>query len=245
MQSSERFFARLARRSTQIAGQRCRLFAVLPCESCSCYSRVPWFSPGFRRDGPSVAAQFQGVQKRGPRGLPGRYLVNGIPLEPWLRTSLWRTFGGRDAVVYDHADAIRTDHQGSSMDIGGAIAACLSREVALRASASYSGNIDSENQESLPGSIGLPIGWRSDAGPTDRTARTCPPRCASDGALASSGTPWLRKVCQATGLNHLTLAVAELPRSIAFYQGALSGRPKARWARVRTCRLASCGCACH
>lgn len=91
--------------------------------------------------------------------LKGCYQVNGTPLEPWLRANLWHNFGGRDAVVYDHADAIRTDHQGSSMDIGGGVAARLSDEVALYASATYSGNIDSENQESLSGSIGLRFSW--------------------------------------------------------------------------------------
>ncbi|MBB4865637.1 outer membrane autotransporter protein [Pseudomonas nitritireducens] len=91
--------------------------------------------------------------------LKGRYLVNGTALEPWLRSNLWHNFGGRDAVVYDHADAIRTDHQGSSMDIGGGVAVQLSKEVALYASATYSGNIDSENQESLSGSLGLRISW--------------------------------------------------------------------------------------
>ncbi|MDN6859861.1 autotransporter outer membrane beta-barrel domain-containing protein [Pseudomonas sp. CAN2814] len=91
--------------------------------------------------------------------LKGRYLVNGTALEPWLRTNLWHNFGGRDAVVYDHADAIRTDHQSSSMDIGGGVAARLSEAVALYASATYSGNIDSENQESQSGSIGLRISW--------------------------------------------------------------------------------------
>lgn len=91
--------------------------------------------------------------------LKGRYLVNGTPLEPWLRSNLWHSFGGRDAVVYDHAEAIRSDHQGSSMDIGGGVAARLSREVALYASVAYSSNLDSENQESLSGSIGLRISW--------------------------------------------------------------------------------------
>ncbi|MFR0692992.1 fosfomycin resistance glutathione transferase [Enterobacterales bacterium AE_CKDN230030158-1A_HGKHYDSX7] len=32
------------------------------------------------------------------------------------------------------------------------------------------------------------------------------------------------------GLNHLTLAVTDLPRSVAFYQGVLGGRLRARWA---------------
>lgn len=91
--------------------------------------------------------------------LKGRYLVNGTALEPWLRSNLWHNFGGRDAVVYDHADAIRTDHQGSSMDIGGGVAVQLSKEIALYASATYSGNIDSENQESLSGSLGLRVSW--------------------------------------------------------------------------------------
>ncbi|MFS2126961.1 autotransporter outer membrane beta-barrel domain-containing protein, partial [Pseudomonas sp. Pseusp97] len=91
--------------------------------------------------------------------LKGRYLVNGTPLEPWLRTNLWHNFGGRDAVVYDHADAIRTDHQGSSMDIGAGIAARLSPDLSLYASAAYSSNLDSENQESLSGSIGLRVSW--------------------------------------------------------------------------------------
>ncbi|TLP70188.1 autotransporter outer membrane beta-barrel domain-containing protein [Pseudomonas nitroreducens] len=91
--------------------------------------------------------------------LKGRYLVNGTPLEPWLRTNLWHNFGGRDAVVYDHMNAIRTDHQGSAMDIGGGIAARLSEEVALYASTTYSGNVDSENQESLSGAVGLRISW--------------------------------------------------------------------------------------
>ncbi|GGL67297.1 VOC family protein [Wenxinia marina] len=34
-----------------------------------------------------------------------------------------------------------------------------------------------------------------------------------------------------TGVNHVTLAVADLDRSLGFWQGVLGGRVRARWAR--------------
>lgn len=48
-----------------------------------------------------------------------------------------------------------------------------------------------------------------------------------------------------TGLNHLTLAVSDLQRSLAFYRDVLQLRVEARGTPARICRCRGCGCVCR
>jgi outer membrane autotransporter protein len=91
--------------------------------------------------------------------LKGRYPLQGVTLEPYLRTNLWRTFGGEDRVTFDHSDRIETRHASTRADLGVGIAARLSSEITLYASGDYSQNLDAHDYRGLRGSLGLRVSW--------------------------------------------------------------------------------------
>lgn len=91
--------------------------------------------------------------------LKGAYEIANVPVEPYVRTNLWRSFGGNDTTRYDAQPVTRTDHTSSTMDIGAGIVARLHPGVSVYASTDYSANIDSRNQEGLSGSLGLRVSW--------------------------------------------------------------------------------------
>ncbi len=91
--------------------------------------------------------------------LKGRYMVSGMPLEPYVRGNLWHTFGGSDTVTFDHVDKIKTEHKSTTADLGVGLVAKVSKEVSLYISADYSGNVDDDNLQGLMGNLGLRISW--------------------------------------------------------------------------------------
>jgi outer membrane autotransporter protein len=50
--------------------------------------------------------------------LKGRYLIDNLPIVPYLRTNLLHSFGGKDTTTYNGLDRIKTEHKASSMDVG-------------------------------------------------------------------------------------------------------------------------------
>lgn len=91
--------------------------------------------------------------------LKGRYMINDIPLEPYLRANLWKTFGGYDTVTYDDVDRIKTEHKSTSADLGGGLVAKLSASVSTYVSASYLTNLDSNDLDGISGTVGVRISW--------------------------------------------------------------------------------------
>jgi outer membrane autotransporter protein len=91
--------------------------------------------------------------------LLGDYQIRGVPVQPYLRTDLWRTSGGDDGVTYDHADTLHTRQRSTTLDLGGGVAARLNNSTQLYLSAGYSRNLDSVAEESLQGTVGLRISW--------------------------------------------------------------------------------------
>lgn len=91
--------------------------------------------------------------------LKGRYPVRGLVVEPWVRTNLWRTIGGKDEVRFDHAERIETRHSATRADIGAGVAASVSHEVSVYASADWSQNLDAHDYRGLRGSVGVRISW--------------------------------------------------------------------------------------
>lgn len=91
--------------------------------------------------------------------MKGAYSVNNVPVEPYLRANLWRSFGGRDATSFDTVEAIKTDHSASSMDVGAGVVARLNSSVSLYGSTDYSANLDSRNLEAISGTLGIRISW--------------------------------------------------------------------------------------
>lgn len=91
--------------------------------------------------------------------LLGDYRIRSMPVQPYLRTDLWRTSGGDNGVTYDHADTLHTRQRSTTLDLGGGVAVRLNNSTQLYLSAGYSRNLDSVAEESLQGTLGLRISW--------------------------------------------------------------------------------------
>jgi outer membrane autotransporter protein len=91
--------------------------------------------------------------------LKGRYQADNIPLEPYVRANLWRTFGGYDTVTYDDVDRIKTEHKSSSADIDAGIAAKLTSDISVYGSVGYSFNLDGNDLSGTTGTVGLRMSW--------------------------------------------------------------------------------------
>lgn len=91
--------------------------------------------------------------------LKGRYLVQNIPLEPYVRANAWKTFGGYDTVTYDDIDRIKSEHKSSSADLGLGVVAKLSSTVSIYMSADYNTNLDSNELDGVSGNLGLRMSW--------------------------------------------------------------------------------------
>jgi outer membrane autotransporter protein len=91
--------------------------------------------------------------------LKARYQVNGLPVEPYVRANLWHTFSGTDSVTFDDADVISTEQKSSTADIGLGVILTLDSAVSLYASTDYSRNIDSNDQRSVVGNLGIRVSW--------------------------------------------------------------------------------------
>ncbi len=91
--------------------------------------------------------------------LKGRYLVQNMPLEPYLRANAWRTFGGSDTVTYDGVDRIKSDHKSSTADLGVGVVAQFSSAVSVYLAADYNANLDSNELEGVSGNLGLRMSW--------------------------------------------------------------------------------------
>lgn len=91
--------------------------------------------------------------------LKGRYIVQGIPIEPYVRSNLWRNFGGSDTVTFDHIDTIKTEHQSTTADVGVGVVATVAARVSLYLSADYSSNLDGNSLNSVAGNVGVRVSW--------------------------------------------------------------------------------------
>lgn len=114
-----------------------------------------------RNDGISNVSQDSQSQWTGRLGarLKGNYVAARVPLEPYLRSNLWRSFGGHDSLRFDGGEPIKTDQASTWMDVGAGLTAQLSADVAVYGGVSYSANLDSRQQESVGGNLGLRISW--------------------------------------------------------------------------------------
>ncbi|MCJ8207528.1 autotransporter outer membrane beta-barrel domain-containing protein [Pseudomonas sp. RGM2987] len=91
--------------------------------------------------------------------LKGRYQVSGMPVEPYLRANLWHTFSGTDTVTFDNTDRVQTQQRSSTADLGIGVIVSLAPAVSLYAGADYSNNLDSNQQRSVAGNLGVRISW--------------------------------------------------------------------------------------
>lgn len=91
--------------------------------------------------------------------LKGRYLVQNMPVEPYVRVNAWQTFGGRDTVIYDDVDRIKSDHKSSSADLGVGVVTRLSSTVSVYMAADYSSNLDGNELQGISGNVGVRMSW--------------------------------------------------------------------------------------
>lgn len=114
-----------------------------------------------RSDGISTVSQDSQANWTGRVGvrLKGDVMAGKVALEPYLRSNLWRSFGGHDTLEFDAGDPIKTDQAATWMDLGAGLSAQVSPGVALYGGVTYSANLDSHPQESLGATLGLRIRW--------------------------------------------------------------------------------------
>ena len=91
--------------------------------------------------------------------LKGRFMAQDIPLEPYLRANLWKTFGGYDTVTYDDIDRIKSEHKSSSADLGVGLVAKLSSSVSVYMGADYNTHLDSNDLDGVSGNLGVRMSW--------------------------------------------------------------------------------------
>ncbi|WP_434610765.1 autotransporter outer membrane beta-barrel domain-containing protein [Pseudomonas sp. R1-7] len=91
--------------------------------------------------------------------LKGSYQVSGLPLEPYLRANIWHTFSGTDAVTFDDTQRIETEQRASTADLGVGVIVSLASTVSAYAGVDYSNNLDSSQQRSMKGNMGVRIQW--------------------------------------------------------------------------------------
>ena len=91
--------------------------------------------------------------------LKGHFQAGRVPVQPYLRSNIWQSFGGRDSVSFDAADAIKTDHKSTWMDVGAGLSAQPSPSLSVYASLDYGYNLDSRQQEQVSANLGLRVRW--------------------------------------------------------------------------------------
>lgn len=91
--------------------------------------------------------------------LKGNYVVQGVPVEPYVRTNLWRTFGGNDTVTFDHVTRIESDHHSTTADLGVGFIAKVGNGVSVYASADYSSDVDDNDLNGVIANLGVRVSW--------------------------------------------------------------------------------------
>ncbi|RON48140.1 autotransporter domain-containing protein [Pseudomonas frederiksbergensis] len=91
--------------------------------------------------------------------LKGSYDINGLPVEPYVRTNLWHTVYTGTTVTLDQVDKISSSRNSSTVDLGLGLVARVSPTVSLYVSADYSSNVDDNDLNGLIGSLGIRMRW--------------------------------------------------------------------------------------
>ncbi|ATU91718.1 autotransporter domain-containing protein [Phyllobacterium zundukense] len=90
--------------------------------------------------------------------LQGKYQTSSGLFQPYVKANLWHNFGGTDAVLFG-PDAITTESESTSLELGGGIVHDFSEKVSAFAVADYTFDLDGGNREIFEGNIGLTVKW--------------------------------------------------------------------------------------
>ncbi|VVM46500.1 hypothetical protein PS862_05345 [Pseudomonas fluorescens] len=91
--------------------------------------------------------------------LKGSYDINGLPVEPYVRTNLWHTVYTGNTVGLDQVDKISSSRYSSSVEVGLGLVARVAPAVSLYVSADYSSDVDDNDLNGLIGSLGVRMRW--------------------------------------------------------------------------------------
>ncbi|MCU0070310.1 autotransporter outer membrane beta-barrel domain-containing protein [Pseudomonas koreensis] len=91
--------------------------------------------------------------------LKGSYDLNGLPVEPYVRTNLWHTVYTGNTVTLDQVDKISSSRKSSTVELGLGLVARVTPAVSLYVSADYSSDVDDNDLNGLIGSLGIRMRW--------------------------------------------------------------------------------------
>ncbi|WLH10279.1 autotransporter outer membrane beta-barrel domain-containing protein [Pseudomonas hefeiensis] len=91
--------------------------------------------------------------------LKGSYQVNGLGVEPYVRTNLWHTVQIADNLTLDKVDKISSSRKSSTVEVGLGLVARVTPVVSLYISADYSSDVDDNDLNGLIGSLGVRMRW--------------------------------------------------------------------------------------
>jgi outer membrane autotransporter protein len=91
--------------------------------------------------------------------LKGSYDINGLPVEPYVRTNLWHTVYTGNTVTLDQVDKISSSRNSSTVDVGLGLVARVTPAVSLYVSADYSSVVDQNDLNGLIASLGVRMRW--------------------------------------------------------------------------------------
>jgi outer membrane autotransporter protein len=91
--------------------------------------------------------------------LKGSYDINGMPVEPYVRTNLWHTVYTGNTVTLDQVDKISSSRKSSTVELGLGLVARVTPTVSLYVSADYSSDVDDNDLNGLIGSLGVRMRW--------------------------------------------------------------------------------------
>jgi hypothetical protein len=91
--------------------------------------------------------------------LKGNYQVNGLGMEPYVRTNLWHTVQSADTLSLDKVDKISSSRKSSTVEVGLGLVARVTPAVSLYVSADYSSDVDDNDLNGVITSMGVRMRW--------------------------------------------------------------------------------------
>jgi outer membrane autotransporter protein len=91
--------------------------------------------------------------------LKGSYDINGLGVEPYVRTNLWHTVYTGNTVTLDQVDKISSSRNSSTVEVGLGLVAKVTPAVSFYVSADYSSDVDDNDLNGLIGSLGVRMRW--------------------------------------------------------------------------------------
>ncbi|WP_122672728.1 autotransporter outer membrane beta-barrel domain-containing protein [Pseudomonas viridiflava] len=91
--------------------------------------------------------------------LKGRYRPWGVPVEPYMRTDLWRDANGHDTVIYQSVDRIRTEHDSKAASLGAGLVAQPSENLGVYLSADHRRELSGSDTQQTGFSVGIRLSW--------------------------------------------------------------------------------------